>query len=187
MLLMFGIALVGCAQANAQRRAPPALAFDSMQSPVAGVRASADAAGTDSRSARAPASTIRLVLGGAAGALYGLYLGGYAGAHIDRWGERAGHWDPCYECWLTTRVVVGGLIGETLLLPLGVHLANGRRGSYRESALSSLLVAAIGLGAAFPTSGAALIAVPLVQLHTSIRDERNTAVVPVPPNAATPP
>jgi hypothetical protein len=76
--------------------------------------------------------------------------------------------------------VAGATIGEGLLLPLGVHLANGRRGSYMTSALVSLGLAAVGLLALDtahydpPTAPIVLIAVPIAQIATSIAIERAT-------------
>jgi hypothetical protein len=81
-------------------------------------------------------------------------------------------------------VLSGGVavatIGEGLLLPLGVHIANGSRGSYGKSALTSLGIAAAGLLALQalhydpPGAPIVLVAVPVAQLATSIAIERAT-------------
>lgn len=76
--------------------------------------------------------------------------------------------------------VAGAAIGEGLLLPLGVHLANGRSGSYQTSALVSLGLAAAGLilleAVHYDAPGApiVLVAVPGAQLGASIAIERRT-------------
>ena len=77
--------------------------------------------------------------------------------------------------------LAGAIVGETLALPLGVHLAEGRRGSYPLGALASAAVTAAGLGAmslvgdsGAPAQGIAVL-VPVAQLLASITVERRTA------------
>ncbi len=77
--------------------------------------------------------------------------------------------------------LAGAIIGETLALPLGVHLAEGRRGSYPLGALASAGVAAAGLGAMAlvgnsgpPAQGIAVM-IPVAQLAAAIAVERRTA------------
>jgi|GEM_PF-4981727 len=77
------------------------------------------------------AATGWLVLGGAAGAGAGIVGGALAGmaySCMDECGYRAPLW--------------GAIVGEIVLLPLGVHVANGRKGSYGLE-----LLASAGLGA----------------------------------------
>jgi hypothetical protein len=117
----------------------------------------------------------RLAGAGILGGAIGLFGGAYLGAAI-------AHDEDCAECLeeLTGALVVG-TIGEGLLLPLGVHLANGRRGSYWTSALVSVGLAAAGAGlmeAAHwdpPTVPIVAVAVPVAQVATSIAIERATA------------
>jgi hypothetical protein len=81
-------------------------------------------------------------------------------------------------------VVSGGVVvaavGEGLLLPLGVHLANRRSGSYITSALVSLGLAVGGLLALEavdydpPGVPIILVAVPVAQIAASIAIERAT-------------
>lgn len=107
-------------------------------------------------------------LGGLLGGVAGLVAGAYAGSAIDRAGGCVGEeW-----CGLT-----GGLIGATAgtasMIPLGVHLSNGRRGNYGSAMAYSLLSAAAGWGAAYATQEAApLILIPIAQLIVSIAVEK---------------
>ncbi|MEW5931380.1 MAG: hypothetical protein AB1941_28265, partial [Gemmatimonadota bacterium] len=104
-------------------------------------------------------------LGGAAGFLAGL------AANRSCEGDEA--------CLLPA--LAGAVVGETLGLPLGVHVAEGRRGSYALGALASVGVAAAGLGlmslvgdSGPPAQGIAVM-VPVAQLLASIAVERRTA------------
>lgn len=116
----------------------------------------------------------QLVLGGLAGGALGLYAGAYAGFAVEQAGVQAGIWELSSE-YVPAGALLGALIGETLLLPLGVHVANGRQGAYWSSALASAGVMAVGLLVAVPTGGVALLVIPVGQLYTSIRTERATA------------
>lgn len=115
-----------------------------------------------------PALAAGGLVGGAVGALGGFYVGAILGSDDD---------DDLD--FLGTGVAVG-TIGEGLLLPLGVHIANGGRGSYMSSALASLGLAAGGLLALEaahydpPAAPIILIAVPIAQLAASIAIERAT-------------
>jgi hypothetical protein len=116
-----------------------------------------------------PALAAGGLIGGAVGALGGFYVGAILGSDDD---------DDDLD-FLGTGVAVG-TIGEGLLLPLGVHIANGSRGSYRTSGLVSLGLAAGGLLALEaahydpPAAPIILIAVPIAQLAASIAIERAT-------------
>jgi hypothetical protein len=79
------------------------------------------------------------ILGGAAGGIAGMYGGVIVGASIEE--------GPADD--ITPGMVYGLLAGEMLLLPVGVHLGNGRKGSF----LADLAVSAvIGTTAVFITS-----------------------------------
>lgn len=72
----------------------------------------------------------------------------------------------------------GAIAGETALLPLGVHLANDRRGNYTHSLLVASAIAAVGGGLSlWSDSPEVLIAIPVAQLITSITIERKSAPV----------
>jgi hypothetical protein len=114
-----------------------------------------------------------MTLGGLAGGAVGLVGGFYVGAAL------ANDDDP-EDLEALAGGAVGATIGEALLLPLGVHLANGRRGSYAASALVSLGIVAGGILALqavhydAPGTPVILVAVPVSQIAASIGIERST-------------
>ena len=138
--------------------------------------AGAPVAGTGRGTSDLDAGTAtRLAGAGILGGAIGLFGGAYLGAAI-------AHNENCAECLDELGgALVGGTLGEGLLLPLGVHLANGRRGSYWTSALVSVGLAAVGAGlmeAAHwdpPAVPIIAVAVPVAQIATSIAIERSTA------------
>ena len=70
----------------------------------------------------------------------------------------------------------GAVIGEATLLPLGVHLANHRRGNYGLSLLASAALGAAGvLAVEVANDGWPLIPIPIAQLISSILIERATS------------
>ncbi len=74
---------------------------------------------------------------------------------------------------------IGAALGESMGTPLGVHLAEGRRGSYPLAALASVGIAAAGVSAASLLSDkgaqAVTVMVPAAQLAASVFIERRTA------------
>lgn len=118
--------------------------------------------------------TINLVAGGVAGGAVGFFAVGIAGALVvsalsDNQGDG-------YEA--LGGFAIGALVGESLFLPLGVHLANRRQGDYGLSLLVSTGIAALGLGltGAMEDMGIVFLpAIPVAQLITSISLERGTA------------
>jgi len=120
--------------------------------------------------AQIPVSEGRMILGGLLGGAIGFFGGGFAGALIndDQDGED--------ELEVVEGFAVGAVIGETLLLPLGVNIANYRQGSYSLSLLAATAITAVGL--AFATSGEDelefLIPVPVLQLISSVMIEKRT-------------
>lgn len=100
-----------------------------------------------------------IVLAGLLGSAIGFVVGGLIEAVRCDWSiKEAGCLEP---------VVYGAIIGESILLMLGVYLASPRRGSL--SILPTLLavggIAAAGLTAAFATGlGGVIIAIPVAQL-----------------------
>jgi len=118
-------------------------------------------------------STPALAAGGLIGGAVGVVGGFYAGAVL-------ASDDDADDLDFLSGGVAGATIAEGLLLPLGVHVANGSRGSYMSSALASLGLAAAGLLALEaahydpPAAPIILIAVPIAQLAASIAIERAT-------------
>ena len=107
-----------------------------------------------------------LLLGGVVGGAVGLVGGGLIGAAIE---SRDCEGDFCG----LGGFIVGGMLGESVLLPLGVHLANDRRGDFGKAALISAGIAAAGILIISQTDqGIVLYAIPVAQLITSIRIER---------------
>ena len=103
------------------------------------------------------------VLGGAAG----LVGGAIVGARATR--------DDCEDCFLLGGIY-GAIAGGSAGLPLGVHVANGRRGRLLPSLAASLAIGGAGLGAAALTNRyEIMIPVPALQLLTSILIERSTS------------
>jgi hypothetical protein len=116
---------------------------------------------------RPPRSPAVLALGGVLAGTAGVFGGAWIGNELTK--------DACEDCFLEG-LVYGGVAGGSALLPLGVHLANGRRGNYGASLLSSLGIGAAGLAVAFASNeGAVMLAVPVLQLVSSIAIERATA------------
>jgi hypothetical protein len=112
-----------------------------------------------------------MVLGGLAGGVVGFFAGGYAGAAAGG-GDRVCGDDPCgFE-----EAIWGATAGVSTFIPLGVHLANGRRGNYGAELAASLVVGVAGLGLAYSSnSGVPLVLVPVGQLVTSMLIERAAA------------
>lgn len=111
-----------------------------------------------------------LVLGGAIGWALGVVGGGFIGAGVE-----VRNTEHCYDWCGAAGFLLGAIVGESLLVPLGVHIANGRQGTYGKSAAASLGIAAAGLVLAPITAGVSILPIFPVQLGVSIRRERNTA------------
>lgn len=109
-----------------------------------------------------------LALGGVVGGGAGLVAGALAGAWLQ------GSKDPdCIDFCIGWEPIVGALAGEALGLALGVHLANGRRGSLPLGMLTSagiLTVGAIGGNNVPPM----LLIVPVTQIIATVTVERRT-------------
>jgi hypothetical protein len=128
---------------------------------------------TSGHSGRAAGSagTPGLVLAGLGGGTMGFFGGGLIG-----WGVGGGN-SICRDdaCGLEG-AAYGAVIGESLLLPLAVHLADHRHGSYWLSLIASAGIGAVGILAINATNDASpLIAVPIAQIISSILIERATA------------
>lgn len=109
--------------------------------------------------------------GGLAGGAVGLFGGGVLGYTLSGGGRICGD-DSCG----LLGGVYGAAMGEVVLLPLGVHLANRARGNYGYSLLASAAVGAIGVGLAGATNSTELLlAVPIGQLISSVLIERATS------------
>lgn len=128
----------------------------------------AGSARAEQESGSIPAMVGAGLAGGAVGAVAGFYLGALMadgdGGDLD----------------FLSGAVAGAAVGEGLLLPYGVHLANRGGGSYLTSALVSLGLAAAGLLALEavhydpPGAPIVLVAVPVAQIAAAIAIERAT-------------
>lgn len=131
----------------------------------------ADPSTSDSRPAVTGPRDGAMVLGGLAGGVVGFFAGGYAGAMAGG-GNRVCGDDPCG----LEEAIWGAAAGVSTFIPLGVHLANGRRGSYGAELAASLVVGAVGLGLAYDrNNGVPLLLVPVGQIVTSMLIERAAA------------
>jgi hypothetical protein len=155
------ILVLAVTPAAAQLRTPGVFASTSLPRPGAGTFAAGDTLRT---------STGLLVIGGVAGGALGFIGGAYAGYYV----ARADCEDDEWFCGLDG-VAVGALIGEALMLPLGVHLMNSQRGPYVTQVLASGVITGAGLLAGYFTPDLAYVwavAVPVAQLFTVIKMER---------------
>lgn len=143
-------------------------AFESWAAPGHLDAGAAPAAGV-TRSER-DRSTARLVAGGLLGGGLGLGAGALLGGLVGG-GDRICGDDPCG----LDEAIFGAIGGEVLLLPLGVHLANGRRGKYLPSLVVSAAIAGVGIAlSGNGDHGEVMVAVPIAQLVSSILIERGT-------------
>jgi hypothetical protein len=101
----------------------------------------------------------------------GFFGGGFVGAAIDKASsEGYEEWDGLYG------FIIGASIGESLLLPVGVHLANGRRGNLPLALLASIGIAGTGIALAASAEDAKiLVAIPIAQLVACTAIERSTS------------
>jgi hypothetical protein len=100
----------------------------------------------------------------------GFLGGGLVGAKIDQ-ASSDGYeeFDGLYG------FVVGAPIGGSLLLPVGVHLANGRRGNLPLAMLASVGIAGTGIALAASAGEAGIVvAIPIAQLIACTAIERST-------------
>jgi hypothetical protein len=108
-----------------------------------------------------------LAAGGVAGGVVGVFGGAWIGASMAEHG--------CEDCGIA-EAIYGGIAGGSALLPLGVHLANGRRGRYGPSLLASLAIGAAGFALASATDEwRIMLGVPIAQIVSSIAIERGTS------------
>jgi hypothetical protein len=111
-------------------------------------------------------------VGGLLGATAGLGLGILGYTALDRQ-------DPCLASDCDSRLgtgLVAATVGLTLGTPLGVHLANSRRGSVMTDLLVSAGVAGLGwAGAALVDDARWLLVIPPGQIAAAVLSERHTS------------
>ncbi len=116
-----------------------------------------------------------MVAAGLGGGVVGFVVGGYIGARLSD--------DPNNYEDLDALAggLAGGTIGESLLLPVAVHLTNHRRGKVLPAMLASTALGVGGVWLAIatqdsaPLPGIILSLTPIAQLISSITIERRTA------------
>lgn len=127
-------------------------------------------------------STSALVAGGALGATAGVVAGALAGGALSWALTNCDDQDGCLGDY-ANGAFHGAAVGSSLLVPLGVHWANGKRGSYSPAALASAGVAAVGVGAFWAVQKSEgpdalmvgiVVAIPVIQTLASIAIERRT-------------
>jgi hypothetical protein len=120
---------------------------------------------------RPSGSAERCVAAGLIMGTIGFLGGGLVGARIDKATSDG------YEEWDgLAGFVIGAPIGESLLLPVGVHMANGRRGSLPLAMLASVGITGTGIAlAASAGEGGIVVAIPIAQLIACTAIERSTS------------
>lgn len=167
------LALAAASPAGAQRAAPPLSALRADAPGAAPVPyALAPAAALQESGRYVSDATLALggIVGGGAGIIGGGLLGygletGLAGCEGQEWCGFAG-------------TVFGAMIGEVVMLPLGVHLANRSRGSYLPGLGMSLAVGLAGFTLAAVAGESVPLVVPVIpaaQLVAAVAVERGTA------------
>lgn len=112
-----------------------------------------------------PPSAPSMVVTGMLFGLGGIMAGGYVGADLACANARPDEW-----CELGG-AILGGLIGELVMLPMGVHVASDRT-SYRRKLFISTATFLAGAVLAPVTGGATLLLAPPAQLALLVRAER---------------
>lgn len=163
------LACLAAGPAEAQHRSPPL--------PTLRAEAAPPAAYVPPVTGRArPRSTVNLVASGVAFGAVGLLGGGLAGGSIE-YGLTDGCSGDSEYCGLGG-TLLGAFVGEVTMVPLGVHLADGRQGRYWPAALASAGVAVGGLllvSAVAEGAPGLVLLVPAAQVWTSVAIERATA------------
>lgn len=139
-----------------------------------------------------PAEVAGLRAAGAAGAVVGGLGGAYLGYAMEQASGCAGE-----ELCGLVGAILGGLVGEIAMVPIAIHLANGRRGdlptNIRDSGgvfVAGLMLAGVTSAVVGPVGAVIAIAVPLVQIDMAVGIERRTGAAlarPAPLPSPSPP
>ncbi len=119
--------------------------------------------GQESRTALRP--IVGALLAGGLGVIGGAFVGGSSSGAQNCDEEMCG---LEYLFW-------GAVVGETIMMPLGAHLGNGRRGSLGLDLLASIGVAGAGLGLTYATGfGNIFVLTAILQVVTTVAIEIKT-------------
>lgn len=116
-----------------------------------------------------------LVFAGLVAGGVGMFVGGYSGALIT---DDPNNYD---DVDFLPGLIWGATLGESVMLPVGVHLANRRQGKVIPAILASTAIGLGGVALAIaaqdrtPVPGLILGLTPVAQLAASIAIERATA------------
>jgi len=111
-------------------------------------------------------STGAMVIGGIIGGVVGTFAGAVVGMSTENC--QRSHDEYCG----VAGGVIGGLLGEAIGVPVGVNWAANGRGTLRKSIPASIAMSAVCLVTGFASSGLSVLALPPMQIYTSIRVER---------------
>lgn len=113
----------------------------------------------------------RPILGGLLGGSVGFWSGLFIAGNIAE--ENCDNED--INCLLTS-ILAGAAIGESVLMPVGIHLGNGRRGNLPLGLLASAGIAGLGIAATAATAEPAfLVSAAVGQLVVGVWVERRTS------------
>ena len=123
--------------------------------------------------------TSHLAMAGVLGMVGGFFGGALLGAKF--FGDRCANENPddslACEWAPLAGGIVGAMVGEAVLIPISVHLANKRKGSLLQELLVSAGLGALGAAMVFGDEDAGilvgLVGVPVVQIGLTIAQERN--------------
>jgi hypothetical protein len=108
-----------------------------------------------------------MLLGGILLGAGGLFAGALLGDRMQSY--------PCEDC--IEGAFYGAMLGESVAIPLGVHLGDRRQGNAGTALAASLGIGLLGLGAAAATDEwRLLLVIPVAQVASSIAIERHTAL-----------
>lgn len=117
-----------------------------------------------------PANELHLAFGGILAGMSGLVAGGFLGAQLERSGG-------CTDAWCGFEGgLIGAAIGSTVMVPIGVHLSNDRRGDLFRGFGASAAALAGGVAVSLVLrDGTPMLLVPFAQVIGAVVAERRTS------------
>lgn len=115
-----------------------------------------------------PHTEVPMFVGGAIGGAIGFFGGALVGLELAGGSAICGD-DPCG----LVGMIVGATVGEVIMLPLGVHVGNGKQGSYGAAFAASTAVAVGGLLLVGNTDiGEGAVVIPIGQIVAAMFAEK---------------